>query len=89
MGVITSASIRICRTAESKDYDSILFFDFQTGLRFVREVARLGSDCPASVRLLDNEHFRLGHALRPDANSVGGLFHELLLWSVCEVESQL
>jgi alkyldihydroxyacetonephosphate synthase len=74
MGVITSASIRICRIAESKDYDSILFYDFQTGLRFVREVARLGSDCPASVRLLDNEHFRLGHALRPDANSVVASF---------------
>ena len=74
MGVITSASIRICRTAESKDYDSILFFDFQTGLRFLRDVARLGSDCPASVRLLDNEHFRLGHALRPDSNSMVASF---------------
>lgn len=74
MGVITSASVRICRTAESKDYDSILFNNFQAGLHFVREVAKLGSDCPASIRLLDNEHFRLGHALRPEANSIVAAF---------------
>ena len=74
MGVITSASIRICRIAESKDHDSILFSDFHAGLHFARQVARLGSDCPASVRLLDNDHFRLGHALRPDENSVVASF---------------
>ena len=51
-----------------------MFNNFQAGLHFVREVAKLGSDCPASIRLLDNEHFRLGHALRPEANSIVAAF---------------
>ena len=69
LGVVTSAVVRIWPIVEVKDYDSILFSNFEDGLRFVREVSKLGGDIPASIRLLDNEHFRLGMSLRPDASS--------------------
>ena len=69
LGVVTSAVVRIWPIVEVKDFDSILFSSFEDGLRFVREVSKLGGDIPASIRLLDNEHFRLGMSLRPDASS--------------------
>jgi alkyldihydroxyacetonephosphate synthase len=69
LGVITSAVVRIWPVAEVKDYDSILLPDFEGGLCFVREISKLGAHVPVSVRLLDNEHFRLGLALRPDPSS--------------------
>jgi alkyldihydroxyacetonephosphate synthase len=88
MGVITSAIVRIWPLPKAKDYDGILLSDFEEGLRFLRELFQLGasSDIPVSVRLLDNDHFRLGMALRPDAKSVWTSVaqwcgKELLQWS--------
>lgn len=69
LGIITSAVIRIWPLPVVKDYDSILLSDFDHGLHFVRDVSLLGRKSPASCRLLDNEHFRLGQALGPDADS--------------------
>jgi alkyldihydroxyacetonephosphate synthase len=63
-GIITSAVIRIWPLPECQEYDSVILPDFEHGLRFSRDVARLGSNLPSSVRLLDNEHFRLGQALQ-------------------------
>ena len=68
LGIVTSAVIRVWPIPESKEYDSVLFSGFKQGLRFVRAVAQLGHCIPASVRLLDNEHFRLGQALRPESS---------------------
>jgi len=69
LGVVTSAVVRIWPIVEAKDFDSILLCDFEDGLRFVREVSKMGCDMPASIRLLDNEHFRLGMSLRADSSS--------------------
>jgi alkyldihydroxyacetonephosphate synthase len=63
LGIITSAFVRICPLPQHREYDSILLPDFSTGLRLVYDVSRLGSQVPASIRLLDNAHFRLGQAL--------------------------
>lgn len=59
-----SAVIRIWPIAGVQDYDSILLEDFDQSLAFVRDISRLGENEPASVRLLDNVHFRLGSALQ-------------------------
>lgn len=69
LGVIISAVVRIWQVAEVKDYDSVLLIDFEEGMRFVRQIAKLGAKMPVSVRLLDNEHFRLGLSLRPEDDS--------------------
>lgn len=68
LGIITSAVIRIWPLPPVHQYDSVLFADFRTGLEFAQSVSKLGPFMPASVRLLDNAHFRLGQALREDAS---------------------
>jgi alkyldihydroxyacetonephosphate synthase len=70
LGVIGSAVIRIWRLPKKKDFGSVLFPDFEHGIRFTKNVSELGRMIPASCRLLDNEHFRLGHALRPESESI-------------------
>ena len=69
LGVITSAVIRVWPIPQVKDHDSILLSDFRQGLAFVRDISKLGPLAPASVRLLDNAHFRLGRAMQPQDNS--------------------
>ena len=79
LGIITSAVIRVWPVPESKEYDSIVLQSFTEGLQFARKVARLGGRAPASVRILDNAHFRLGQALHPEESSVYGKFKDVLV----------
>ena len=78
LGVITSAVIRIWPIPEAKDYDSVLLPGLHEGLKFVRAISRQGAKIPASVRLLDNEHFRLGMALKPEADTLLAAFKTAL-----------
>jgi alkyldihydroxyacetonephosphate synthase len=68
LGVITNAVLRVWPLPEAKEHDSVVLPCFALGLRFMRDVAKLGKTMPASVRLLDNAHFRLGQALRPESS---------------------
>jgi len=77
-GVITSATIRIWPLPEIIEYDSAIFPNFEYGVRFARDVSRLGQSMPASVRLLDNEHFRLGRALQKKSSGLERLTENVL-----------
>lgn len=70
LGIITSAVIRVWPFPERKEYDSVVLPSFKSGLQFARSVARLEKYAPSSVRILDNAHFRLGQALRPNDSSI-------------------
>jgi len=74
LGIITSAIIRIWPLPEVREYGSVMFSRFEDGLQFVKLLSREPNMMPACVRLLDNAHFRLGQALRPDEPS---WFHEV------------
>lgn len=76
LGIIISATVRIWQTPAVTDFDSILFPDFETGVSFCRKVSELAS-APASVRLLDNKHFRMGLAMRPENTSLQSLVHSV------------
>ena len=52
-GIITEAVLRVRPIPEAKIYDSILFYDFEQGIKFMYEVSSLRS-YPASLRLIDN-----------------------------------
>jgi alkyldihydroxyacetonephosphate synthase len=66
LGIITSAVIRVWPLPDITEHEGIVFADFDAGFAFVRDVSRrLEGRMPASVRLLDNAHFRLGQALVP------------------------
>lgn len=67
-GLLTEATIKIRELPESKEYGSVVFPDFDTGIKFMRELART-RDWPASARLVDNMQFRFGVALKPEENS--------------------
>ena len=76
-GIITSAVINIWPLPEITTHDGIVFASFEDGLRFVRDVAS-SSTKPASVRLLDNDQFRLGQALRNESTGLAGIAEHLM-----------
>jgi alkyldihydroxyacetonephosphate synthase len=44
-------------------YESILFHDFDTGIKFMYDVSQ-SRVWPASLRLMDNQQFQFGMALK-------------------------
>jgi len=70
LGIITSAVVKIFPLPEVQRYGSVLFPTFETGFKFMYDLAREASP-PASVRLVDNLQFQFGLALKP--KSSGGL----------------
>uniref|UniRef100_A0A1I8GBL3 Alkylglycerone-phosphate synthase n=2 Tax=Macrostomum lignano TaxID=282301 RepID=A0A1I8GBL3_9PLAT len=67
LGVVTEVTLKIRPLPQTRRYGSLVFADFASGVRCLRELA-LRRCAPASVRLMDNEQFQFGHALRPAAS---------------------
>jgi len=63
LGVITEVTLKIRPIPKCSKYGSIVFPDFQSGVAFMREVAKQRCQ-PSSIRLVDNEQFKFGQALR-------------------------
>ncbi|KAL4635497.1 alkyldihydroxyacetonephosphate synthase, peroxisomal [Arapaima gigas] len=69
LGVITEVTLKIRPIPEYRKYGSVVFPNFEKGVACLREVAR--QQCaPASIRLMDNEQFHFGHALKPQVSSI-------------------
>ncbi|XP_029035219.1 alkyldihydroxyacetonephosphate synthase [Osmia bicornis bicornis] len=65
LGVITEVVLKIRPIPKIVKYGSIVFPNFQTGVSALRQVAK--DRCqPASIRLMDNEQFHFGQALKPE-----------------------
>eukprot|EP00761_Pharyngomonas_kirbyi_P002503 gb/GECH01002507.1/.p1 GENE.gb/GECH01002507.1/~~gb/GECH01002507.1/.p1 ORF type:complete len:629 (+),score=150.59 gb/GECH01002507.1/:1-1887(+) len=71
LGVVTEAVVKVHPLPPCVEYGSIAFPDFESGVRFMRQVARQRC-APASIRLVDNEQFQFGHALKPEQHSSVG-----------------
>uniref|UniRef100_A0AAF5PNU4 Alkylglycerone-phosphate synthase n=1 Tax=Wuchereria bancrofti TaxID=6293 RepID=A0AAF5PNU4_WUCBA len=69
LGVITEATLKIFVKPEVKKYGSFVFPTFEHGVNFFREVARQRCQC-ASLRLVDNEQFLMGQALKTYSGSL-------------------
>jgi alkyldihydroxyacetonephosphate synthase len=63
LGVVTQALVKIFPLPEVQVYGSVAFPDFESGVRFLRELTHT-SDPPASVRLVDNLQFQLSQTLK-------------------------
>lgn len=63
-GVVTEAIVKIKRVPECTIYGAIAFPDFVSGFNALKEIA-MHNVFPASIRLMDNEQFRLANALKP------------------------
>ena len=73
LGIITSAVMKIWPLPQVKEYDSVILHKFDDGLRFMKDVSKLGALKPASVRLLDNTQFRLGQAMKSQESFLGSI----------------
>lgn len=70
-GVVTEVTIKIRPLPPVVRYGSLVFPDWESGFYFEREVARRRLQ-PSSIRLMDNEQFRFGQALKTE-NTWGGV----------------
>jgi len=68
LGVITTATLKLRPLPEVQSYGSIVFPNFETGVQFMREIAKQRA-APASIRLMDNTQFQLGQVLKPEEHS--------------------
>jgi len=64
LGLITKAVIRIQPVPETQKYASLIFPNFHKGVAFLHELSQTNF-VPASVRLVDNDQFQFGQALKP------------------------
>uniref|UniRef100_A0AAQ5ZEE6 Alkylglycerone-phosphate synthase n=1 Tax=Amphiprion ocellaris TaxID=80972 RepID=A0AAQ5ZEE6_AMPOC len=69
LGVVTEVTMKIRPMPEYQKYGSVVFPNFEQGVACLREVARQRC-APASIRLMDNEQFKFGHALKPQVSSI-------------------
>lgn len=63
-GIITKAVLKIHPLPENRKYGALVFHSFEKGVEFLRELRSEGV-LPASIRLVANNEFRLGQALKP------------------------
>eukprot|EP01128_Nolandella_sp_AFSM9_P012330 TRINITY_DN9174_c0_g1_i1.p1 TRINITY_DN9174_c0_g1~~TRINITY_DN9174_c0_g1_i1.p1 ORF type:complete len:607 (+),score=111.93 TRINITY_DN9174_c0_g1_i1:401-2221(+) len=69
LGVVTEAVMKLRPLPEQRIFGAIVFHSLEDGIRFMREVAY--NRCqPASLRLVDNEQFRFGRALKPGSSRI-------------------
>ncbi|XP_033211357.1 alkyldihydroxyacetonephosphate synthase isoform X2 [Belonocnema kinseyi] len=76
LGVVTEVVFKVRPLPRIVKYGSIVFPDFASGVNAMREVARQRCQ-PASIRLMDNEQFKFGQALRPETGWGGVLLQGL------------
>ncbi|XP_058839772.1 alkyldihydroxyacetonephosphate synthase-like [Topomyia yanbarensis] len=62
LGIVTEAIVKVRPIAEVSKFGSLVFPDYETGVRFVREIAEKRLQ-PASIRLMDNTQVMLGKTL--------------------------
>lgn len=68
LGVITEAIIRVRPIPEVSKFQSLVFPSFEIGQRFMEEMSKQRV-YPTSLRLVDNEQFMFGQALKPEEPS--------------------
>jgi len=56
LGVVTEAIIRVCVKPEVQEFGSLVFPNFEIGIKFMEEMAKL-KIYPTSLRLVDNIQF--------------------------------
>lgn len=70
LGVITEVIIKIRPLPKCRKYGSIVFPNFEAGVKCMREVAKQRCQ-PASIRLMDNEQFQFAMILKPESSYFG------------------
>ena len=70
LGLITKAKLKIYPLPKVRKFGSLVFPDFATGVSFLKELRQGEGVLPASIRLVNNNEFRFGQALKPAAEGL-------------------
>ena len=84
-GIITKATIKVHPLPEVREYGALVFRDFETGVRFLKEL-RQERAIPASIRLVNNFEFRFGQALKAAPSLAKGILDKLQKFVVLHVK---
>jgi alkyldihydroxyacetonephosphate synthase len=85
LGVITEVTIKIRPLPKCQRFGSIVFPDFESGVRCMREVAKQRCQ-PSSIRLMDNGQFKFGMILKPETSYLGLLVDSLKRFYVTKIK---
>lgn len=72
LGVITEVVLKVSPVPKVKLYGSLIFPYFDCGVGCLREVAAKKAQ-PSSIRLIDNDQFKFGQALKPQSTFFGSV----------------
>ena len=85
LGLITKAILKLHKKPDLKKYNSAVFPDWETGVKFLYELSKT-SFIPASVRLVDNVQFRFGQALKPKSEGIKKYIDNLKKFMVINIK---
>jgi len=85
LGIVTRAVVKLFPLPERQVYGSIVFPDFESGVRFLYALQQEG-ELPASVRLVDNLQFQLSQMLKPRKEGAAKLLSAAEKWYVTRVK---
>ena len=68
LGIITEAVVKVRKIPDKKVYDSIIFPDFKSGVKFLEAITRM-KIFPASIRLMDNNQIKFALAFREEESA--------------------
>jgi len=85
LGLITKAILKLHKKPDLKKYNSAVFPDWETGVKFLYELSKT-SFIPASVRLVDNVQFRFGQALKPNSEGIKKYIDNLKKFMVINIK---
>lgn len=72
LGVITEVVLKVSKMPKVRLYGSLVFPFFDRGVKCLREVAAKKLQ-PSSIRLIDNDQFKFGQALKSKPSFFGGI----------------
>ncbi|KAG5671368.1 hypothetical protein PVAND_001569 [Polypedilum vanderplanki] len=85
LGVVTEVIVKVRPLPAVKKYGSIVFPNFEMGVRCLREIAKKRCQ-PASIRLMDNEQFHFGQSLKVDNGLVSKFVDSLKMFLLSKVK---
>lgn len=84
LGIISEAIIKIHRCPKVVSYGSIIFPTFECGVKFMKDMSQTSS-IPASLRLVDNLHYRMSQVIKESQGVVLELIESIkraYLWNI-------
>lgn len=84
-GAITEVEVKIHLFPKVRRYGSIVFPNFSYGIQYLREIAKRRCQ-PASIRLMDNDQFHFGQALKTDEGTWNNFTNDLKKFLLTKVK---